>query len=59
MDSSDYKGNPKDHTQFNRFIENIEGITPKVLTERLRELEHLGIIRRKIVSEYPVSWNMV
>jgi DNA-binding HxlR family transcriptional regulator len=42
------------HTQFNRFIENIEGITPKVLTERLRELEHLGIIRRRIVSEYPV-----
>jgi DNA-binding HxlR family transcriptional regulator len=42
------------HTQFNRFIENIEGITPKVLTERLRELEYLGIIRRKIVSEYPV-----
>jgi DNA-binding HxlR family transcriptional regulator len=42
------------HTQFNRFIENIQGITPKVLTERLRELEGLGIIRRKIVSEYPV-----
>jgi DNA-binding HxlR family transcriptional regulator len=41
-------------TQFNRFIENIEGITPKVLTERLRELEQLGIIRREIVSEYPV-----
>ncbi|MGC1131980.1 MAG: helix-turn-helix domain-containing protein [Nitrososphaeraceae archaeon] len=44
----------KGHTQFNRFIENIEGITPKVLTERLRELERLGIIRREIVSEYPV-----
>jgi DNA-binding HxlR family transcriptional regulator len=42
------------HTQFNRFMENIEGITPKVLTERLRELERLGIISRKIVSEYPV-----
>ena len=42
------------HTRFNRFIENIEGITPKVLTERLRELEDLGIIRREIISEYPV-----
>ena len=41
-------------TQFNRFLENIEGITPKVLTERLRELEKLGIIKRKIVSEYPI-----
>ena len=42
------------HTQFNRFMENIEGITPKVLTERLRELERLGMIRRKIVSKSPV-----
>ena len=29
------------NTQFNRFMENIEGISPKVLTERLRELERL------------------
>ena len=42
------------NTQFNRFRENIDGISPKVLTERLRELERLGIIRRRIVSEYPV-----
>jgi DNA-binding HxlR family transcriptional regulator len=35
-------------------MKNIQGITPKVLTERLRELEQLGIIRRKIVSEYPL-----
>ena len=41
--------------QFNRFIENIEGITPKVLTERLRELEKFGIIKRRIVSEYPIK----
>ena len=44
----------KGNTQFNRFMDNIEGISPKVLTERLRELERLGIIRRRIVSEYPV-----
>jgi DNA-binding HxlR family transcriptional regulator len=42
------------HKQFNRFLQKIEGITPKVLTERLRDLEHLGIIKREIVSEYPV-----
>lgn len=40
--------------QFNRFLENIEGITPKVLTARLRELQKLGIVKRRIVSEYPV-----
>lgn len=42
------------HKQFNRFLENIQGITPKVLTERLRDLERLGIIKREIVSEYPI-----
>jgi DNA-binding HxlR family transcriptional regulator len=42
-------------TQFNRFLENIDGITPKVLTERLRELEKFGIIKRRIVSEYPIK----
>jgi len=41
-------------TQFNSFVENIEGITPKVLTERLRGLQKFGIIRRRIVSEYPI-----
>ena len=35
-------------------MENIDGISPKVLTERLRELERLGIVIRRIVSEYPV-----
>ena len=39
--------------QFNRFLENIEGITPKVLTQRLRELQQFGIVRR-IVSDYPI-----
>ena len=41
-------------TQVNRFLENIEGMTPKVLTERLRELQKFGIVRRRIVSEYPI-----
>jgi DNA-binding HxlR family transcriptional regulator len=42
------------NTQFNRFMENIEGISPKVLTERLRELERIGIIKRSVVTEYPI-----
>jgi len=42
------------NTQFNRFMENIKGISPKVLTERLRELEEMGIISRRIVSKYPL-----
>jgi DNA-binding HxlR family transcriptional regulator len=42
-------------TQFNRFLENIKGITQKVLTERLRELQEFGIVRRRIVSDYPIK----
>jgi DNA-binding HxlR family transcriptional regulator len=41
-------------TQFNRFLERIKGLTPKVLTNRLKELEKSRIISRKIVSESPV-----
>ena len=41
-------------TQFNRFLKNTEGITPKVLTERLRDLQQLGIVRRRIISVYPI-----
>ncbi len=40
-------------TQFNRFLDSNKQLTPKVLTERLKELQKLGIVRRKIVSESP------
>ncbi len=41
-------------TQFNRFLDNNKELTPKVLTERLQELQKLEIIKRKIVSESPI-----
>lgn len=40
-------------TQFNRFLDNNKQLTPKVLTERLKELQKLGIVKRKIVSKSP------
>ena len=40
--------------QFNRFHENIEGMTSKMLSLRLRELERNKIISRKIISDHPV-----
>ncbi len=40
--------------QFNRFHENIKGITSKMLSLRLRELEKNKIIQREIISKYPV-----
>ena len=41
-------------TQFNRYRENIEGITPKMLSLRLRELENNGIVKRRITSKHPM-----
>ena len=38
-------------TQFNRFLERIDELTPKLLTLRLKELQQSGIVARKIVSE--------
>ena len=43
-----------DVTKFSRFRENIKGINPRMLSLRLRELQRSGIVKRKIVSEYPL-----
>ena len=32
---------------------NVTGLSPKVLTEQLRELEHDGIVTRKVFNEVP------
>jgi DNA-binding HxlR family transcriptional regulator len=40
--------------QFNRFHEKVKGITPRMLSLRLRELEKNRIISRQIVSKYPI-----
>lgn len=40
--------------QFNRLEENVEGITSKVLSQRLKELQRHGIVERRIVSEAPI-----
>ena len=41
-------------TRFNQFIESIEGINPKTLSTRLKEMEKNGLIRRKIYHETPI-----
>ncbi len=40
--------------QFNRLEENVEGITSKVLSQRLKEMQRLGIVDRQIVSQAPI-----
>lgn len=41
-------------TRFNQFLGSIEGINPKILSARLREMERDGLIQRKVYVERPV-----
>lgn len=40
--------------RFNQFLDSIEGINPKTLSVRLREMERNGLISKKIYAETPV-----
>ncbi len=42
-------------TRFNEFLASIEGINPKTLSARLREMEKNGIIERRIYPGMPVK----
>ena len=46
--------------RYSELASKLEGISPKTLTERLRELEKEGIIRRESFSEIPprVEYNL-
>ena len=45
----------RDKTRFNQFLDSIEGINPKILSARLKEMEKSGLIRRKVYStETPI-----
>jgi DNA-binding HxlR family transcriptional regulator len=44
----------KNKTRFNQFLDSIEGINPKILSARLKEMEKTGLIKRKVYSEIPV-----
>ncbi len=39
--------------RFNQFMDSIDGINPKTLTARLRELERNDLIGRKVYPEVP------
>ena len=41
-------------TRFNQFIESIEGVNPKTLSTRLKEMEKNGLISKKIYHETPI-----
>jgi DNA-binding HxlR family transcriptional regulator len=39
--------------RFNEFRQAVEGVPPRTLTERLRELEHAGVLERRLVDASP------
>ena len=41
--------------RFNQFLNSIEDINTKALTNRLKDLEHNGLIKRRIFNEHPVK----
>jgi DNA-binding HxlR family transcriptional regulator len=40
--------------RFNQLRDSVPGITPKLLAERLRDLEAAGIVERRLVLQRPV-----
>ena len=42
-------------TRFSQFLESVEGINPKTLSVRLREMEKSGLIKRQIHDETPIK----
>lgn len=40
--------------RFNWMLNDIEGISDRALTERLRQLEDLGLLRRRVFDERPL-----
>jgi DNA-binding HxlR family transcriptional regulator len=41
--------------RFNAFIDSVQGISPRMLSERLRDLEHAGLIERRVIPDSPPS----
>ena len=42
-------------SRFNQFLDSIEGMNPKTLAARLREMEKNGIIEKRVYSGTPVK----
>ena len=40
-------------TRFNEFRQAVAGVSPRTLTERLRDLEEAGVLERRVVPASP------
>jgi DNA-binding HxlR family transcriptional regulator len=43
------------HTRFSQFLESVEGINPKTLSVRLREMEKSGLIKGQVYTQTPIK----
>jgi DNA-binding HxlR family transcriptional regulator len=41
--------------RFNAFIDSVQGISPRMLAERLRDLEQAGLLERRVRPDSPPS----
>jgi len=39
--------------RFNAFLDSVPGISPRMLSERLRDLERAGLIERRVLPQSP------
>lgn len=53
MEAVDYQRSACQHQTLWRIAQNLEGISQRVLTQNLRELENDGLIKRKVYAEVP------
>jgi DNA-binding HxlR family transcriptional regulator len=41
-------------TRFNNLLRQLKGVSPRTLTDRLKDLEELGLIQRTVYPEVPL-----
>jgi DNA-binding HxlR family transcriptional regulator len=44
----------RNQTHFNHILQNLEGLTPRVLSQRMKTLQMLGIVEKRTVLESPI-----
>lgn len=41
--------------RFSEILENVSGLSSRLLTERLKEMEEMGLVLREVRNEYPIK----
>lgn len=41
--------------RFSEILDNVSGLSSRLLTERLKEMEEMGLVERRVRNEYPIK----